>query len=271
MSAFLFLAGCGQQAVLESFKVCSCDDAFEFPQSSYQQQSFTVNADCRIEIPDEKIKETYNLKFYYEPMSNVYMQADHVLLGKAVIAGGNDDQYWLWIRHKEVDSYWFGSWQSGCIDSSTSLPINPSVILEAMGLLYCPQGYKKVECSCSAHVFSVALADGGEKKLWFDCCDDKLAKIEIFGAKGNPVVLCTIKNYFSTSDGAKLPAKLEMTVYSDSREIAKATIKFKPESFKLREYSDVFRKSFFAQPKPDGVKNVYQILDDGKVVKINGD
>lgn len=271
MSAFLFLAGCGQQAVLESFKVCSCDDAFEFPQSSYQQQSFTVNADCRIEIPDEKIKETYNLKFYYEPMSNVYMQADHVLLGKAVIAGGNDDQYWLWIRHKEVDSYWFGSWQSGCIDSSTSLPINPSVILEAMGLLYCPQDYKKVKCSCSAHVFSVALADGGEKKLWFDCCDDKLAKIEIFGAKGNPVVLCTIKNYFSTSDGAKLPAKLEMTVYSDSREIAKATIKFKPESFKLREYSDVFRKSFFAQPKPDGVKNVYQILDDGKVVKINGD
>ena len=271
MSAFLFLAGCGQQTVLESFKVCSCGEGFEFPQSQNKQQSFTVNADCRIEIPDEKIKETYNFKFFYEPMSNIYMQGDHVLLGKAIIAGGNEDRYWLWVRHKEVDSYWFGNWQNGCIDSSTSLPINPSVILEAMGLLSCQQDYKKVECSCNAYVFSTTLADGGEKKLWFDCCDKKLAKIEIFNAKGNAILLCKIKDYFDAGNGTKLPAMLEMTVYSDSKEIAKATIKFKPKSFKLREYNDTLRKSFFTGPKPDGIKNIYQILDDGSVVKINGD
>lgn len=265
--------GCARQGsfISSTENLCQCRQDFQFPQAVPAEDSFYIRGDCRIEIPSEKIDESYSIKMFYQPVSDLYIQGDHLLMGKAIIAGGSGEQFWLWIRHKEVDSFWYGPWQNGCVDTSVELALNPSIILEAMGLQYCQQDYKRRDCACNAYVFNRVLPDGSNKSLWFDCCDEKLRKIEILAADGSRILLCLINNYFTTPNGYQLPSKLEVTVYSDSKIAARASLEFKPDSFDIRDYSDKFAQRYFSLPEPSRAENVYKMLPDGRFLKVSSD
>lgn len=275
-TAGLFFAGCsmsaGQvEAILEGKEFCECKEEFDLPEIVHIADSFYIRGDGQIEIPDEDINESYGIKMFYQPPSFVYIQGDHLLMGKAILAGGNTDKFWFWIRHNEVDAYWYGRWDFGCMTGSANLPINPSIILEAMGLLYCGQDYQRYGCTCNAYVFNRFLPDGSEKRIWFDCCDEKLRKIEVFDKTGQLILLCKVKSYRTISNGYEMPTLLEIQLYSETKIAGKAKIKFDIDTFKVRQYSEKFHESFFTRPEPKGAKHVYKMLADGRFIKVESD
>ncbi len=265
----LFLAGCGQQLrPPEETKLCPCRKDFTFPESG-RAVSFYIRADGLIEIPAEGLSESYNVKIFYEPPSKLYIQGDHPLKAKAIIAGGSADQFWFWVRHNEVDSFWFGPWDNGCLDSSLELAMNPSMVLEAMGLVYCFKDYPLMEISSNYYIFSKTFDDGTVKRLLFDCCNEKLSRIETIAANGLPLSITDIDNYFQTANNFELPGRLSTTIFEDGQVAGSAVIDLQSKSFKLREYNEKFAERFFSLPMPKGVEHIYNMMPNGNFIEID--
>lgn len=248
--AGLFLTSCGEVVQQEKI-LCDCDSNWRVSENNIS--SFYIKGNCIIDIDDDghRIKESYRVKIYYEPQQNLYFQGDHDLLGKAIILGSNSDEFWLWIRHKEVSSYWFGDWNK--MDSS-SLLISPDIIFEAMGISSNSTDEYKIEDGY--YVFQQ-----GSKKKYYSCCDGLLEKIEVIGSTGQVVSICNLSGYFQPVEGKDftIASNIEIITFNKSGNENKINLKLKKNSFKKKEFNDKFRGRFFSRPVPKGAKNIYEI------------
>ena len=174
-----------------------------------------------------------------------------MLLPKAMLMGSNDDEFWFWIRHKEVSSYWFGGWEK--VDGS-GLIISPDIIFDAMGIADVNGGEYEI-------VDGYYVVDQGSKRKYYNCCDGSLEKIEVVGGAGEIVSVCRFDEYFRPIEGKDfvMAGEIEVKTFNKQGGENIITLKLKEKSFKEKEFNDKFRGRYFSRPEPKGAKNVYEV------------
>ncbi len=261
-----FMAGC--MPIVEDLILCDCSDVQLGDIESKKLPSFKINGkfELKFRSGDDKINESYSVKMFYNGPSELYFQADHLVLNRAIILGGSENEYWAWIRHNEISSYWYGNWDSGCSLSANALIISPAIILKAMGLVDC--GYPLQWTKQGSYAVATEIVESWTKKYYYNCCEPKnLAKIEYY-KDGEMVYDCLLSDYFQVQ-GSKLPGNIRLTLHGNDETKGFVKIYFKPASFAVKDYSDKFRDKYFTRPEPGKTRNVYEILDNGQTVKIS--
>lgn len=261
-----FMAGC--TTIIEDVRICDCSDVQLGNVETSKLSNFKINGkfELKFRSGDDKINESYSIKMFYSGPSELYLQADHLVLNRAIILGGSKNEYWAWIRHNEISSYWYGNWDSGCSLSANALIISPAIILEAMGLADC--GYHLIWSKEDGYAVATENVESWTKKYYYNCCEPKsLAKIEYY-KDGEMVYDCLLSDYFQVQ-GGKLPGNIRLTLYGNDEAKGFAKIYFKPDSFALKSYSDKFRNKYFTRPDPKNTRRIYEILDNGQTVRVS--
>lgn len=240
------VSGCSQIAIEEP--ICSCDGV-QKAKASFGSESFSINGQAKITAisKKDKLNESYNIRLYFEKPSNIYIQLDHILLPKAIIAGGNNEKYWVKINHKEFNRLWVKDWNNGCgSDKLEGLILSPSIILESLGLVDCSE-YQAEYYTANGYLVAEQIdTDGIVRKVYTNCCSSCVELIEYYN--DNKLLLnCKINEYAKKDGEYLIPTEI---IYSSIAKdySASVIIKFSPASLKAKEFNDSFRKRFFNVP-----------------------
>jgi len=108
--------------------------------NSRRQQTEPIRAagQCLLQyrLEGKQHKENFPVKLWVNPPNDIFLQGDVAFDAAGLVLGSNADEFWFWLKPKEISAYWWGKWsQAG---QWQSFAINPAVLLEALGSVGVP-------------------------------------------------------------------------------------------------------------------------------------
>jgi hypothetical protein len=207
-------------------------------------------------------KENFPVKLWVNPPGEIYLQGDVAFDATGLVLGANADEFWFWLKPKEISSYWWGAWaQTGM---SRRIPLNPMVLLEAFGAVGVSQG----DWSLTHANFDILWLHNEQgvllKRIFIEPCDYVVAKIEYFDSSGAITATAEFSGYKQIAEGYLVPESIQIVVLSadgveDSARISLTSVR--PAQFNADQ-----RRRLFVRPPPRGFDHVYEIID-GEVVE----
>ncbi|MHC4456367.1 MAG: hypothetical protein ACYS0I_04585 [Planctomycetota bacterium] len=164
----------------------------------------------------EERKESFGVKFWANPPSEIYMQGSVTFKPRVIVVGSNEKEFWLAVKPKEISSYWWGrrSEESG----AEKLIINPKILLEAFGIIV-PGWHESDEENwdlSNEGVFDILTRYNQQgqivQKVYIYCCDYRVRKIEYFDTNGEIVAITELDRYKSAGGGFSIPGVLRITI-----------------------------------------------------------
>ena len=213
-------------------------------------------------------KENFPVKIWTRPPEEVYMQGDVAFDATGLVLGTNRDEFWFWLKPKEISSYWWGKWsQAG---EFQKFPLSPSACLEAFGAVDFPAsaGHLTVGDWSLTHArFDILWLhnEKGElvKRIFIETCNYLVAKIEYFDSSGQVVVSADFSDYKKVADDFFVPASIKINAVADDGSVNSAQISL--SSVNPAPLNEQQRQRLFVRPKPQGFEHVYQIIDSSAV------
>jgi len=152
-------------------------------------------------------KENFPVKIWTSPPEEIYLQGDVAFDATGLVLGTNKDEFWFWLKPKEISSYWWGKWsQAGDFQK---LPLSPEVCLEAFGAVNMATG----DWSLTHGQFDILWLhnEQGElvKRVYIETCDYLVAKIEYFDSSGQIAVSVGFSDYKKVADAFLFPHRLK--------------------------------------------------------------
>lgn len=217
---------------------------------------------------DKDHKENFPVKIWTSSPEEIYLQGDVAFDAAGLVLGTNSDEFWFWLKPKEISSYWWGKWsQAG---EFQRFPISPAVCLEAFGAVSIPAsaGHLTVgDWSLTHGRFDILWLhnEQGElvKRIYIEPCDYLVSKIEYFDSSGKIAVSADFSDYKKVADGFFVPASIKITAHADDGSVNSAQISL--ASVNLARLNDRQRQRMFVRPKPKGFEHVYLIIDGSAV------
>jgi hypothetical protein len=267
--AILILTGCAPQ-IQRPMRVCpraeSAADLLSLLSSRSQNAvSFKANGQCCLQYYDQgkPHKESFPVKLWVNPLAEVYLQGDIAFDAKGLVLGSNEREFWLSIRPKEINTYWWGQWPEAA--GIEGLVISPKVVLEALGLGVGGEEDNNWYLS-SKNGFDILTSrkDGVVmKKIYIDRRNCQVKRVEYFGDSSEALLVTELSKYEEVSDGFSVPTIIEMVRHSkDGKE---DSVRIDLKSLKSAGLSEKLRNLIFTRPKPQGFKHVYKIIDGNMI------
>lgn len=269
MAAVLSVAaGCAPK-MAEPLAVCpgkiSTDDALGVLKSHSQNViPFKANGQCHLKYYVEEKKkpqsESLDVKLWVNPPMDIYLQGVKPLIGKAVVLGSNEREFWLSISPKEISLYFWGLWSEQ--NTSEGPAINPRTLVEALGISE-PGTSEDWSLSNEGAFDILTKQEQGvvTKKMYIYGCDYRVRRIEFFDAKGQVVARAELEDYREVSNGFFVPAVMRVTTWGRDHTEDSLSITLNPGSIKPVKITEPLRKNLFERRPPQGFKHVSRIVN----------
>ena len=226
---------------------------------------FKANGQCLLEyhVEGKKKEENIPVKFWVNPPSGFYLQGDVAFDGKGLLVGSNEKEFWLWIRPKEVSSYWWGLWAESA--KSEGLVLSPRIVLETLGIAVVGEkerysGRWTLSKDSRADVLEWRNDEGVlGKRIYLDPCDSLVRRIEYIDATGRTSLTAELGDYRMLGVDSAIPLTIRITQRRDSGDDS-VRITINPGSLKETEFSPRQLDFLFSRPAPKGFEHVYRIV-----------
>jgi hypothetical protein len=202
------------------------------------------------------------------PPQGLYFQGN-VIVPKSVVLGTNSGEFWLWIKLKEVDSFWSGP-MGGCLggasEASPVMLLSPANILESLGYVKLdpqnPGGYA-FKHNSPYDVVTMLDAEGlPARKVYIYSCDSTPRKIEYFGP-GNKLMLTTRLSYYAqVTQELAVPTRIEMTFVDEKDRSQKLSITLNKDTLEVFQPTPKQATGLFTKPDPAGTKHIFRLNSD---------
>lgn len=265
--AMLIINGCASE-VQKPEKICPSDKTAAELLSSMSMQAenavpLKANGRCLLKFYTEEgklKKESFSVKLWLNPPLEIYMQGDIAFNPRGIVLGSNEEEFWLAVKPKEVNGYWWGRWSE--ISHSEKLLISPRLVLEALGFLAVSDVEKWSLSREGAFDVLTKQGNGGETgRIYIDSCDYLVKKIEYFADEGPAAVVIEMSKYKKISEDFSVPRAVKITNLTDSGK--EEFIQISINSVKQAEFTDKTRGRLFTRPEPEGFDHVYEIVGGG--------
>ncbi len=263
-AAILVIAGCGQK-VRGPVRICpgkgsAAEAVAVLAGRAERAVSIRANGQCRLKyyVEDKEHKENFAVKLWVNPPSEIYLQGDVAFDATGIVLGANAEEFWFWVKLKEVSSYWYGRW-SQC-RRGDELMISPKVVLEALGVV-CIDGFEwDLSNSGGFDILTGRKKEGtAVKRIYISTCEYLISKIEYFDGDGEVVVSAETENYVEVAEGF-YAAKMIKVISGGGGE-KEDSVRIMLGSVKAAEFNAKQRARLFVRPKPRGFEHVYQIIE----------
>jgi len=262
----LFFAGCAVEPMRHCPGKTSADEAIAALKSrSGKTSPMRATGQCLLRYHAEgKVrKENFPVKLWVNPPNDIYLQGDVAFDATGLVFGSNADEFWFWLRPKEVSSYWSGKWsQAG---TWNGLAASPMIVLEAFGAADIIQDGWTLGLDGSLDVL-ILRNDRGiiTRKIYIEPCDYIVKGIERFDESGNIYLKAEFDDYEKMAEGSLTPLKIKITAVSEDGSEDSADITL--SNVKKAELTDQQRQRLFVRPLPRGFNHIYQVTG-GKAVE----
>ena len=239
-----------------------------------QAESFYANGQCLWTGRDADGKarrENFPVKIWAEPPERFCLHGDILFDGRGMVAGANQEEFWLAIRPKELRGYLWG--KQTTIRQCTAklpLPMNPRDILDALGMIRFEDDSANKNWRLTAeNGYDILInSDDGQnilKKVYVNRCDYLVRKIEYFSTAGNLAVVTELDNYRTVTDGFEIPSVIKIRRLSENGDgdAVKITLK----SMKPKEFTEKQKSFLFSKPGMERFESVLMLNDDCRWVE----
>lgn len=203
-------------------------------------------------------KENFPVKLWVNPPGEIYLQGDVAFDATGLVFGSNADEFWFWLKPKEISSYWSGKWsQAGIFNGLAS---SPRIILEAFGIPDIEQGRWVLSRNGNSDILILRNEqDIIIQKIYIEPCDYVVTKIERFDESGDIYLKAEFAGYEKAAEGFLTPSRIKIAVVSEKGGEDFADISL--SSVKTMELSAQQRQRLFVKPLPRGFNHIYHVID----------
>jgi hypothetical protein len=224
-----------------------------------------ANGQCRLELNTEKKKkhrENFPVKVWINPPFELYLQGDVAFDARGVVVGTNEEEFWLWIRPKEISGYWYGRWSEA--GQLKEILINPQMVLESLGIAAVGGDLANRDWSLSNEGPFDILAQRSEqgllvKKFYLSSCDYLVRKIEYFDSLGQATAVAELGRYKQLGEGFSIPTYIEIIKHGKAGDDS-VCITFNPDSVKPKDFDQKLRDLIFIRPPPKGFAHIWTYI-----------
>ncbi len=269
-AAILFFIGCAEQ-IKKPLRVCpgkeTVPDALSTLRLHFQNAvPLKANGQCLLEYLAEgkRRKENFPVQIWLNPPAGIYMQGDVAFNPRGIILGSNENEFWLAIRLKEIDSCWLGSWeQSNYVDG---LIIDPRIVLEALGVIAVDVDETGAQNWSLSKEGAFDVLTGSDyktgiiKKIYIDNCDYSVRKIQYFYMSGKCELTAELDRYKYVTEKFFVPGRIKIVRYGENPKDV-TIIAVNLSSVKSVLLSAKQHEFLFNQPNEKGFKHVFVNVD----------
>ena len=208
-------------------------------------------------------KENFPVKLWFNPPDEIYLQGDIAFNAAGLVIGSNAEEFWFWLKPKEISTYWWGKWSQAGVWNR--LAISPTVMLEAFGDVNVRQGDWALSRSGDFDLLSLYNEQNALlQKVYIERCDYVVAKVERLDAAGDVFFKAQFADYEKISEGFFVPKQIKMTAVSNDAN--EDSVEISLVSVQPTQLSEQQRQRLFVRPKPLGFDHVYKIVN-GKAIE----
>ncbi len=263
----LFFAGCAAQ-VQQPIGPClgkgTAEEALEALNShSSETEPIRATGQCLLRYTAEgkQHKENFPVKLWFNPPGEIYLQGDVAFDATGLVLGANDDEFWFWLKPKEISSYWWGSWTKAGVWNE--FLISPLIMLEIFGAVNEREGDWSLSRDGALDVLVLHNQQGGIlKRLFIEPCNYVVSKIEYFDSNGEISTTARLGDYEQIAGRFFIPTLIRIN--NGGENSAEISLK----SVRPTELNDKQRQRLFVRPGPDGFEHVYTIIDGNAVEQV---
>lgn len=217
----------------------------------------------RYHVEGKVHKENFPVKLWGNPPNEIYLQGDIAFDATGLVFGSNADEFWFWLKPKEISSYWSGKWSQAGIWNG--LAVSPVIVLEAFGAVDIRDGNWTLSRDGSLDLL-ILRNDRGIiiQKIYIEPCDYVVRKIERFDDSGDIYLKAEFVEYEKAAEGFLTPSRIKIVAVS--REGGEDSVEIMLSSVKTTELSSQQRQRLFVRPLPRGFNHIYQVIG-GKAVE----
>jgi len=269
---------CGCQPAMESLRPCAGKPTAaaaiqDLNARTAKMLPLKASGRCIIEYYDEdgrKRRESFPAIVRTMPPHGLYFQGN-LIIPKGLILGANAEEFWLWIKLKEVDTFWNG--RLGQCVSEPALLLAPESVLESLGYVGLPPdspgGYSFQHKS---PYDVVTMWDGSGRiagRVWIYSCDSSPRKIEYYTAEGKLFLTTKLSRYAAVTPDFAVPTQIEMSHSRSDGRIERLSITLNKDVLEVFEPTPRQADVLFTRPDPAGTKHIFILQDDCTFVEAN--
>jgi hypothetical protein len=267
----LIFAGCAAQTQRSTRPCAGKKTAAEAVETlnSRRQQTKPIRAAglCLLQyrLEGKQHKENFPVKLWVNPPNDIFLQGDVAFDAAGLVLGSNADEFWFWLKPKEISTCWWGKWsQAG---QWQSFAISPAVLLEALGSVGVPGD----DWSLTHGRLDVLWLhnDQGDllKRIFIETCDYVVTKIEYFDSTGKIAATAEFSAHRMLAEGFFVPTRIRIINSADGKNENSAEISL--ASIGITRLNEQQRQRLFVRPKPRGFDHIYRIVDGSAVEQMN--
>ncbi len=218
-----------------------------------------ANGRCRLRYYDQgkQRNEHFAVKIWLDPPERLYLQGDIAFDQRGLVAASNADEFWLWLRPKEISSYWWGRWSVN--KNSAGLILSPRILLEVFGVIEIPSG---AEVSFARQgdidVVTVREDSGRMRKLYLAGRQRAVSRIEYFDRAGEVTAFAEMEKYKEAAEGFSVPRVIRIVNVAGGEE---DSVEIKLSSVRPMSFDQRHKENIFTRPEAKGFKRVYEIVE----------
>ena len=257
--------GCSPQRI-RPLRICPGKNSVTSAINSVNSRSegtlpFKAAGDCSYfyEVNGKIRHEQLRLTMRVEPPDKIYVQGASII-GKAVVLGSNEHEFWLQLTPKEISTYIWGEWNDENVkECASNLWLGPGVWLEAFGIIQISStGSGSWELSNEGPYDILSQKDAAgvlRKKVYIYSCDYRVRKIEYFDRQGNKSAVTELDKYTPIVNGSDWMVPRILNITSGGAE------KISVELTKVTDanFTEKQRKLLFKRPLPIGFEYIKKI------------
>ena len=269
ISATLVVSGCAG-GVKKTMRICPGKEFASEAITAVSSRSeyimpLKASGQCRLEyyVEGKKQKENFPIKLWLNPPSEIYLQGDVAFDAKGIVLGSNKKEFWLSMKPKEISGYWWGQWQD--TTGLEKLIISPKTITEAFGIVEIGEQENWIlDNEKGFDVFTKRNRQNIiEKKMYVNCCDYLIRKIDYFNSAGRITISTEIGKYKEIAKNSFVPTAIKIRhLEADSKNNITITLK----SVKPAKFTEKMQKRLFVRPHPKGFEHIYKIIN-GEIIE----
>jgi hypothetical protein len=257
----LFWAGCAAQPMHHCPGKMFADEAIAVLKSRREKAvPIRATGQCllRYHAEGKMRKENFPVKLWVNPPNEIYLQGDIAFDATGLVFGSNADEFWFWLKPKEISSYWSGIWSQAGIWNG--LAVSPMIALEAFGSVDIRQGDWTLSHDGSFDLLTLRNDRGViMQKIYIEPCDYVVTKIERFDESGDIYLKAEFSGYKKTAEGFLTPSRIK--IVAASKESGEDSADISLSSVKPAELSAQQRQRLFVRPLPRGFDHIYLVID----------
>lgn len=213
-------------------------------------------------------QESFPVKLWGNPPNEVCLQGDIAFDAAGLVLGSNVDEFWFWLKPKEVSTYWWGEWSQAGVWSR--LALSPAMVLEGFGAADIRDGDWSLTRIGDLDVL-VLYGERGNilKRIYIEPCNYVVAKIEHLDSAGVIVARAEFADHKQLAEGFLVPAIIRITTLADDGSEDSAEISL--VSVRTTQLNNKQRQRLFLRPLPRGFDHVYKIIDGAVVEQAAGE